>query len=393
MNYFQSSDRPHQGTGKLRDCLIMTGVVSCLSISTTVQAQRYTPPGLCAITNNSDYESLTLPISIGGEYPSASVQSITINVGDTQAPGGNQAGTGDTENVVILIDSNGDGTPEVFNTGSCSFDQGAAPPGCSVTQNVTLPTVTEDTTFRGRVMLSFNDTNPANSCGDNGFGDSEDFLIVANVLETITIADVSAPEDGGPISVTAVLSHDVTDAAGFVPFTVDFVLSDGTATLADSDYTAATGTLFFSGQAGDTANITINPVTDIVPEADETLTVSLQNLSNTTHGIDISDTATVTLLDDDEAIDLVMSKSVTDETPNVGDTIVFTLQIDNLGPDDATDVSVQDLVPVGLGGVAPVSIPSGTSFSFSGNMVNWSGLSVAVGSTVSAQYSVVVLPP
>jgi len=161
MNYFQSSDRPHQGTGKLRDCLIMTGVVSCLSISTTVQAQRYTPPGLCAITNNSDYESLTLPISIGGEYPSASAQSITINVGDTQAPGGNQAGTGDTENVVILIDSNGDGTPEVFNTGSCSFDQGAAPPGCSVTQNVTLPTVTEDTTFRGRVMLSFNDTNPA----------------------------------------------------------------------------------------------------------------------------------------------------------------------------------------------------------------------------------------
>ena len=242
-------------------------------------------------------------------------------------------------------------------------------------------------------MLSFDDINPANSCGNNGFGDSEDFLIVANVLETITIADVSAPEDGGPISVTAVLSHDVTDVAGFVPFTVDFVLSDGTATLADSDYTAATGTLFFSGQAGDTANITINPVTDIVPEPDETLTVSLLNLSNTTHGIDISDTATVTLLDDDEAIDLVMSKSVTDETPNIGDTIVFTLQIDNLGPYDATNVSVQDLVPAGLGSVAPVSVPPGTSFSVSGNTVDWSGLSVAVGSSVSAQYSVTVLPP
>ncbi len=393
MNYIWSFRRPLQEGWKLIDYLILTGVVCCLCLPSVSQAQRYTPPGLCAISSNSDYESITLPISIGGEYPSASTQTITTIVGDTENPGGNQAGTGDTENIVILIDSNGDGTPEVFATGNCSYNQTTAPPGCSVIQNVSIPAVTEDTTFRGRVMLSFNDTNPANSCGDNGFGDSEDFLIVANVVETITIADVSAPEDGGPISVTAVLSHDVTDAAGFVPFTVDYVLSDGTATIADNDYTAATGTLFFSGQAGDTANITINPVTDIVPEPDETLIVSLQNLSNTTHGIDISDTANVTLLDDDEAIDLVMSKSVTDETPNIGDTIVFTLQIDNLGPDDATNVSVQDLVPVGLGSVAPISIPPGTSFNISGNVVDWSGLSVAVGGTISAQYSVVVLPP
>ena len=393
MNYFRWSHQLVKKIRKVCEYFVVPGVVYCLVVPTVVHAQRYTPPGLCAITSNSDYESLTLPIAIGGEYPSGSTQTITIAAGDTEQPGGNQAFTGDTENVVIFIDSNGDGTPEVFGAGSCIYDQGAAPPGCSVTQNITLPAVTEDTTFRGRVMLSFGDTTPTNSCGNNGFGDSEDFLIVANVEETITIADVSAPEDGGPISVTAVLSHDVVDAAGFVPFTVEFVLADGTATQADSDYTAATGTLFFNGQAGNTATITVNPVSDIIPEPDETLIVSLQNLSNSTHGIDISDTATVTLLDDDEAIDLVLSKSVTDDRPNVGDTIVFTLQVDNLGPDDANDVSVQDLVPAGLGSVAPVSVPPGTSFNVSGNTVDWSGLNVTVGSPVSAQYSAIVLPP
>jgi len=342
-----------------------------------------------------DYESITRPIAIvtGDEYPSASVQSITTLVGDTVQPVGNQAGTGDPENVVILIDANGDGTPEVFSTDGCSYDRDAAPPGCAVTQTITLPTVTEDTTFRGRVMLSFSDTDPTDSCGNNSFGDSEDFLFVANVVETITITDVSAPEDDGPISVTAVLSHNVTDASGFVPFTVDFVLTDGTATLTDSDYAATTGTLAFNGQAGDTATITINPVSDIVPESDETLLVSLQNLSNTTHGIDISDTAIVTLLDDDEEVDLVMTKLVSDDTPNIGDTIIFTLQVDNVGPDDANNVSIQDLVPAGFGSVALVNLPTGTSFNVSGNKVDWTGLSVVVGNSVSLEYSVVVLPP
>jgi len=393
MYYISRLGRLLEKPDRILAALYITGVFCCSIVPSTANAQRYTPPGLCAVNNNSDYESITLPIAISAEYPSASAQSITIAVGDTQQPGGNQATTGDPENVVILIDSNGDGTPEVFSTSACAYDRGAAPPGCSVTQTITLPTVTEDTTYRGRVMLSFNDTDPADSCGNNSFGDSEDFLVVANVTETITITDVSAPEDDGPITVTAVLSHDVTDASGFVPFTVDFVLSDGTATLADNDFAAATGTLAFNGQAGDSATITINPVPDIVPEPDETLFVSLQNLTNTTHGIDISDTAVVTLLDDDEEVDLVMSKSVNDDTPNIGDTIIFTLQVDNVGPDDANNVSVQDLVPAGLGSVALVNLPTGTSFNVSGNLVDWTGLSVVVGSSVSLEYSAVVLPP
>src|SRR5262249_27142307 len=45
--------------------------------------------------------------------------------------------------------------------------------------------------------------------------------------------------------------------------------------------------------------------------------------------------------------DLQESKSVSDATPNVGDTITFTITLANLGPDAATGVTVQDLLPAG----------------------------------------------
>src|SRR5262249_21379869 len=44
--------------------------------------------------------------------------------------------------------------------------------------------------------------------------------------------------------------------------------------------------------------------------------------------------------------DLALSKTVDDTTPNVGDTITFTVTLANLGPDAATNVTVQDLLPV-----------------------------------------------
>jgi uncharacterized repeat protein (TIGR01451 family) len=49
-----------------------------------------------------------------------------------------------------------------------------------------------------------------------------------------------------------------------------------------------------------------------------------------------------------ERADLSLTKSVSDPTPNVGDTITFTVGLADLGPDPATNVSVQDLLPAGL---------------------------------------------
>lgn len=46
--------------------------------------------------------------------------------------------------------------------------------------------------------------------------------------------------------------------------------------------------------------------------------------------------------------DLALAKTVSNATPNVGDTIMFTITLSNNGPDTATNVTVQDLLPAGL---------------------------------------------
>ncbi len=46
-------------------------------------------------------------------------------------------------------------------------------------------------------------------------------------------------------------------------------------------------------------------------------------------------------------VDLSLSKSVDDSTPNVGDTVTFTVTLTNTGPDSATNISVEDVIPNG----------------------------------------------
>ena len=55
-----------------------------------------------------------------------------------------------------------------------------------------------------------------------------------------------------------------------------------------------------------------------------------------------------------------IAKSVDDPTPNIGQTITFTLTVLNNGPDVATSVTVNDVVPAGFTYV-PGSIAGGTS--------------------------------
>ena len=103
-----------------------------------------------------------------------------------------------------------------------------------------------------------------------------------------------------------------------------------------------------------------------------------------------------TLADDDETTltiapqeaNLSLDKSVDDTTPNVGDVVTFTVQVDNAGPDTASNVSIADQVPDGysiIGG----SVSNGGIFNLGGSEVLWNLTNVPLaGLTLTYQASV-----
>ena len=67
--------------------------------------------------------------------------------------------------------------------------------------------------------------------------------------------------------------------------------------------------------------------------------------------------------------DLIMSKTVNDVSPNVGDTLTYTLTVDNAGPSLAQAVVVTDTIPVGT---TFVSASNGGTYNPATRIVTWS---------------------
>ncbi|WP_232285890.1 T9SS type B sorting domain-containing protein [Aquimarina agarilytica] len=86
--------------------------------------------------------------------------------------------------------------------------------------------------------------------------------------------------------------------------------------------------------------------------------------------------------------DLSISKSVSNEMPNVGETLIFTLSITNDGPNIASGVAVQDILPIGFSQISAVS-DSGT---VSTNVIDWANLTVPL-TGLELTYSAVVNMP
>ncbi|MFO0807782.1 MAG: SdrD B-like domain-containing protein [Gemmataceae bacterium] len=92
---------------------------------------------------------------------------------------------------------------------------------------------------------------------------------------------------------------------------------------------------------------------------------------------DDDDTATVT----PQVADLSLVKTVSNVTPNVGQTVTFTLTLANAGPDAATNVAVADLLPAGLQFVS--SNPSQGSYNSATGL--WTIGTVASGGSATLQ--------
>ena len=88
-----------------------------------------------------------------------------------------------------------------------------------------------------------------------------------------------------------------------------------------------------------------------------------------------------------------LPKSVNNATPNVGDTVTFTINVSNAGPDTATgcsdNVGISDVVPAGYNNIANIS-NGGVA---NGNTINWSIASIANGGNATVTFTADVLTP
>ena len=153
--------------------------------------------------------------------------------------------------------------------------------------------VEPDETFN--VVLS-NATNGATISDGQGVGTITNDDAVVAVAGSVSINDVTISEGN---SGTKVATFTVTRSGGTAAFDVNYATSDGTATVADSDYVAASNTLHFGANENTkTISVTINGDTKV--EANETFNVVL---SNATNGATISDGQGVgTITNDDVTV-------------------------------------------------------------------------------------------
>ena len=78
-------------------------------------------------------------------------------------------------------------------------------------------------------------------------------------------------------------------------------------------------------------------------------------------------------------VDLLLEKSVNDNTPSVGQEIEFSLKLTNLGPGIGTNIIIEDVLPDGLTFTSISSLPAGSTAVHSGGTVSWTIPSRTVG--------------
>ncbi len=128
---------------------------------------------------------------------------------------------------------------------------------------------------------------------------------------SITIDDVKVTEGNSGKTLAVLTLHLSNGSASPLTTTVDYFTSDGSATLANNDYQAASGTVTFPDKTT-SATLTVSVNGDITNEPDETFFV---NLVNATNGTIADNRATVTINNDDDTTPPVVQVKI----PNGGE--------------------------------------------------------------------------
>jgi len=283
----------------------------------------------------------------GTTAPTISIDDVTIaegNAGTVEATFTATLSAASTKPVTVAYATSDDtgtaGTDYVASAGTLTFAPGIVTQTIKITINGdTLDEVNE--TFK----VTLSSPTEATIVDGEGLGTITD----DDAAPTLSIDDVAIVE-GNVGSVTAVLTVTLSNASG-LPVTANFAAADGTATTADSDYAATSGTLTFApGTTTEKVNVTING--DARHEANETVIVTLSAPTNAT----LAKAAGTLTIENDDAAPTVSIDDVNVIEGNTGTTsAAFTITLSavsgttvtvNYATSDGTASAASDYVAV-----------------------------------------------
>jgi uncharacterized repeat protein (TIGR01451 family) len=242
-------------------------------------------------------------------------------------------------------------------------------------------------------VFTSNEFDPDSTPNNNISGEDDQSSVTVNTLDAdLSITKTDSPDPvapGGTLTYTITVTNNSTDAAQNVTVTDNL---PATVTFGTCNSVSGNGT------CGGTGNSRTVTYASIAGGASETITLQVTVSNAATDGSTISNTASVssaTTFDPNNgnnsatatttvqaaappSADLSLIKTVNNATPNVGEQITFTVQLSNNGPDAASGVTVNDLLPPGLTFVTATT-SHGTYDSGTGN---WTIGAVAVGTNV-----------
>ena len=91
--------------------------------------------------------------------------------------------------------------------------------------------------------------------------------------------------------------------------------------------------------------------------------------------------------------DLSLTKTISNATPKIGETIIFTITLTNSGPSETTGVQVMDLLPTGLlYDLSNSTIPAGTSYDDATGIWNFNAVTINNGATYTLEIAAKITP-
>jgi len=279
-----------------------------------------------------------------------------------------------------------------YDSGTGLWFVGTIPNGGFATLTIT---VTVDVGTGGTIITNTADITAVDQTDSNlGNNFDEAFILVNDPLVDLELSksvDDTSPDVGDTITYTTFVANNGPDTAtGIVvteilPTGVTFV----SATPSQGSYVSGTGvwtvgTIPNGGFVTLTITATVDAGTGgtfIINTAD--IIAVDQTDSDATNNFDTSQ-----ILVNDPSVDLKLSKSVDDTSPDVGDVITYTVIVQNLGPDTATSVDVTDILPTGVTFVSVTtsqgSYVSGTGVWTVGTIPNGGFATLTITATVDA---------